>query len=300
METSPLVSVVVITYNSAKYVLETLESAKTQTYQNIELIISDDGSKDGTIEICREWLNDNKDWFVYTKLITVENNTGIAPNLNRGIKASNGEWIKSIAGDDILKPTIITDYLAYIDSSSSEINFIYSNVQEFIDEDGDRKFLPIKSLSKEKINDSMISIDDQLKILVYSNTVWAATWFYSRKLFDQLNGFNEQYPFFEDRPFLVSVLKNKNKIFYLNKIGAFYRRSYQSIQFSNEILSIHNENKYRYKLDVLSEFLENHETLNLKKEYHSLLHVSKIFGNRKSIISQAYLRLILKLGLLRF
>ena len=47
----PLVSIIVITYNSAKFVLETLESAKAQTYQNIELIISDDCSSDNTIEI---------------------------------------------------------------------------------------------------------------------------------------------------------------------------------------------------------------------------------------------------------
>ena len=57
----PLVSIIVITYNSAKYVLETLESAKNQTYQNIELIISDDCSIDNTVDICTRWLNENKD-----------------------------------------------------------------------------------------------------------------------------------------------------------------------------------------------------------------------------------------------
>jgi glycosyltransferase involved in cell wall biosynthesis len=53
-ERSPLVSIVVITYNSAKFVLETLESAKSQTYQNVELIISDDGSSDNSFQICGE------------------------------------------------------------------------------------------------------------------------------------------------------------------------------------------------------------------------------------------------------
>ena len=52
----PLVSVVVITYNSAKFVIETLESVKSQTYKNIELIISDDCSTDDTVERCRLWL----------------------------------------------------------------------------------------------------------------------------------------------------------------------------------------------------------------------------------------------------
>lgn len=57
---NPLVSVIVITYNSAKYVLETLESIRVQSYQNIELIISDDCSKDNTIDICRNWIGKMK------------------------------------------------------------------------------------------------------------------------------------------------------------------------------------------------------------------------------------------------
>ena len=99
---NPLVSIIVITYNSSKYVLETLESAKAQTYQNIELIVSDDCSTDNTVEICHNWIEQNKERFVRTELITVEKNTGIAPNCNRGVKAAKGEWVKLIAGDDVL------------------------------------------------------------------------------------------------------------------------------------------------------------------------------------------------------
>ena len=290
----PLVSIIVITYNSAKYVLETLESAKNQTYQNIELIISDDCSIDNTVDICTRWLNENKDRFVNSQLITVEKNTGIAPNLNRGIMVSNGDWIKSIAGDDILIPTIIEDYLAYIGSSSSDINFIYSNVHEFIDEKGERNFLTIKDLSKEKINDSKISAEEQLRILVFSNTVWAATWFYSRKLFDHLNGFDESYPYFEDRPFLIKLLNNNYKLFYLDTIGAFYRRNAYSVQVSSKILSFHIQDKYRYKINVLSKFINDSEVLKLKNEYYAFKHVSKIFRNRKTILSRIYLRFCLK------
>ena len=53
----PLVSVVVVTYNSARYVEQTLDSVLAQTYRGpIELIVSDDGSTDNTLKVCNEWI----------------------------------------------------------------------------------------------------------------------------------------------------------------------------------------------------------------------------------------------------
>lgn len=94
-----LVSVVLITYNSSKYVLDTLESVKNQTWDNIELIISDDGSTDNTTAICSNWLSENQNRFYNALLITVDENTGIPSNCNRGLRATKGEWLKTISGD---------------------------------------------------------------------------------------------------------------------------------------------------------------------------------------------------------
>ena len=55
----PLVSIIVLTYNSSLTILETLESLKKQSYPNIELIISDDASKDETVKICQTWVQAN-------------------------------------------------------------------------------------------------------------------------------------------------------------------------------------------------------------------------------------------------
>ena len=54
-----LVSVCVLAYNSSKYILETLNSIKNQTYDTIELIISDDCSTDDTVALCTQWINRN-------------------------------------------------------------------------------------------------------------------------------------------------------------------------------------------------------------------------------------------------
>jgi len=102
-----LVSVVIVTYNSAKYVLETLDSIRTQTYDNIELIITDDCSTDNTIYVCEEWLKENKNHFERTLVLLAEKNQGIAANCNKGIKQAQGKYLKMISGDDYISP----DYL---------------------------------------------------------------------------------------------------------------------------------------------------------------------------------------------
>jgi len=112
-EHNPLVSIIVITFNSAKYVLETLESARSQTYQNLELIVSDDCSTDNTVEICRKWIDENKARFVRTELVTVKKNTGIPANFNRGLRLANGYWLKPIAGDDVLIDDAVNNIITY-------------------------------------------------------------------------------------------------------------------------------------------------------------------------------------------
>ena len=60
----PLITVAIVTYNSSEFIVETLESIKSQTYHNIELIISDDCSTDTTVELCSNWIKENATHFV--------------------------------------------------------------------------------------------------------------------------------------------------------------------------------------------------------------------------------------------
>jgi len=131
MDDKPLVSVTVITYNSAKFVLETLESIRQQTYSNIELIISDDCSKDNTVELCQQWINEHGGRFVRSTIVTTPVNTGVAANFNRAIDNSNGEWIKGIAGDDLLLPTSVADYINYI-NDNDESKIVFGKSQQLI------------------------------------------------------------------------------------------------------------------------------------------------------------------------
>jgi glycosyltransferase involved in cell wall biosynthesis len=99
--TAPKVSVIVPIYNQAPFIRETLDSVLTQDYPHIELVLSDDGSTDGTSEILREYAQRDAE---RVKLVASERNTGIAGAFNRALQAHTGEYIAWLGGDDVMLP----------------------------------------------------------------------------------------------------------------------------------------------------------------------------------------------------
>ncbi|NLC87118.1 MAG: glycosyltransferase [Bacteroidales bacterium] len=218
---NPLVSVVIITYNSSRYIIETLDSIKAQSYKEIELLISDDCSSDNTVEICSEWISENRTRFISAKIITTPVNTGISSNCNRGIKESNGEWIKVLSGDDILVNRYIEDNLEYADQNP-EASFIFSRVCE-IDENG--KLIRSVELNEgQLLFANMNSAKKQLKYYsrwpVFLNT---PTFFYKKELIQLIGYCDEDFKIYEDMSAIFRVIENNYKIYYLDKITVAYR-----------------------------------------------------------------------------
>jgi len=218
----PLVSIIVITYNTSKFVLETLESAKTQTYQNIELIVSDDCSTDNTLEICRAWIEQNKVRFIRTELITVENNTGIAPNCNRGVKVAKGEWIKFIAGDDLLKVDCINKNIDFV-NHNNKAKIVVSKVAYF----DDIAFQNIRESYNLKF--LQLNLSKQFDMFIKGTLLNTPAFFISRELLFSINGFDEEYLFLEDYPLVYKTLKSGNKVYGLNELTCYYRQHVNSI-----------------------------------------------------------------------
>jgi alpha-1,3-rhamnosyltransferase len=228
----PLVSIIVITYNSSKYVLETLESAKAQTYQNIELIVSDDCSTDDTVEICRKWIEDNRDRFVRTELITFEKNTGIPANCNRSFKAAQGEWVKAIAGDDLLKFNCIEIFMKFItENTYRTAKCVFSLQQSFQDSFHKNNFKNIEPLVDNHVLYSPNSTaKEQFKSLIrLEKSIPGPTSFFNRKLVEDIGWFFEKYTLLEDFPLYLRILESGNKIFFINDITVYYRIHSESI-----------------------------------------------------------------------
>jgi len=211
-------------------VIETLESAKAQTYQNIELIVSDDCSTDKTVEICRNWIEKNGERFRRTELITVTSNTGIPANCNRGLAVAKGVWVKFIAGDDVLTNDCIEVLMDYVKSNPS-IRIVQSNIDHYRDFFNAENFIITRTLAHHKIADESITPLEQYSLLLKGCHVNAPGTLIQKDLLYEMGGFDERFHL-EDWPLWLKITKARNKIFYLNKSTVKYRVHSSSISIN--------------------------------------------------------------------
>lgn len=224
----PLVSVAVITYNSSKTVLETLNSIADQTYPNLELIISDDCSKDNTVELCREWLEAHEERFVRSELLTIEKNTGVSANMNRAEEACRGEWVKPIAGDDVLLPECVETYVSFVKNHQETI-YAFCRVEGF----GDNQAV-VDNFVNRVFDYSFfnLSIEAQYEWLITKNIqpIPAATGFFNRNRIIALGvDCDERIPMLEDWPRWIRLLEKKVRFSFVDKILVKYRVSENSL-----------------------------------------------------------------------
>ncbi len=106
---NPLISIIVPVYNTAEYVEECIQSILSQSYKNIELILVNDGSTDGSGEICKRYGN-----LPNVQYIEKEN-AGVVDARKRGVESANGEWIMFVDSDDYLLKDSIRELLSVAD-----------------------------------------------------------------------------------------------------------------------------------------------------------------------------------------
>ena len=226
MNTKTKISVIVITYNSSKYVLETLESIKAQDYPNIELIVSDDCSTDDTFNTACQWIENNKGHFVRALAVQTEKNGGICVNYNRGLKEAQGEWVKYIAGDDILLPNCISTFVNELKNCNDKI--MICGTIHFSNHYFNEKKHIIPTYFEE------FTVREQEKFLVKNGTVIEGpTLFLAVETLRKLGGFEECYPFIEDYPLCMKYLSKGYHIHVVNNYLIRYRVYQESVSRSN-------------------------------------------------------------------
>ena len=232
MSSSPVVSIVVVSYNSEKFILDTLESIFSQTYENIELIITDDSSTDNTIVICEEWLVNHSSHFVRTKLIKAEINTGVSANANRGLNYAAGEWLKFLGADDMLFPDCISMNLQYL-LKRPEIKVLFSKVavyDTYISENNLLKIIPNEDINESNIMWEGRSAKSQYNMLLVCDRIHFTPSVIMRKDTLQIvGGFDERFRTMEDYPLWLNLTKAGFKLYFMNIPTVKYRQHTEAI-----------------------------------------------------------------------
>lgn len=291
----PLVSICVITYNSSDTVIETLESAKNQTYQNIELIVSDDGSKDDTVEISKTWIEKNKERFMRAEVVTVPSNTGTSANYNRAIDHSQGEWIKTIDGDDILLDNCIQDNIDFI-TANPDAKVVFSDYIRFtVDANGKRKETRVECTEINNVFYNSCA-SDQYKILLHRNFLPSYSVFMNAKIIKKFR-YDVRFKYIEDEPLWVRMTGEGVRIYSFPKFTSLYRIA-ESVSKSSERFysSLFYDTYQEY---FWTDKYKRIKALNLSKAYNDnrikLLYydiANMLFANKRTTINSYIMRLI--------
>lgn len=116
------VSIIIPSFNHEKYVIQTLESVLNDTYPNKEIVIVDDGSSDNSVEIIKNWIEQNKGNIDI--IFKYRDNKGITATFNELIKLSTGKYVVPLASDDLLINDTITERIAILEQNPSKLVLI--------------------------------------------------------------------------------------------------------------------------------------------------------------------------------
>ncbi len=207
------VSIIVPIYNAEKYLDKCLSSIINQTYQNIEVLLIEDGSTDNSLDICVEW--EKKDSRIK---IWHQENRGVSSARNKGIEMSNGKYLLFVDADDYVDKTYVQSLYEKMDMADIVICG-YSRVAEI------QKQILIGE-------EGFLSREDLFYHVVCTNVIHgsACNKMFRKNIIEDRNiKFYENIAVGEDMVFVIEYLQYCRSYYYLNKAIYFYRRNEQSV-----------------------------------------------------------------------
>lgn len=213
---NPKVSIIIPVYNGSNFLSEAINSALSQTYQNIEIIVINDGSCDnGATEKIALSYSDK------IKYISKENG-GVSSALNTGIKAASGEWISWLSHDDIYSPDKIEeqikDFISFSKNNPDARNTLFYCLGGFIDSNGQI----IKKITK-KTHAGYVTSNDALYNIFDGNIPGGCGFLIPRKLFDDAGYFDEELRYSQDVFMWIKAYLAGYGMFINKKIMSFTR-----------------------------------------------------------------------------
>lgn len=203
MSSSIKFSIVIAVYNGEKYIQETLDSLKNQTYKNFEVILVDGNSTDGTMGI----VSKNKDLF--TKIIS-EGDNGMYDAINKGFSYATGTHYCYINADDFLKPYALEKVAEKFQKNESDL--VFGDV-EYID----GKSQSIYTMRGLKLSKKGVSYIRRVPFAQQSS-------FWTSEIYKRIGGFDSSLKYVADSKFLLHLYLDTNtKVSHIPLVLGVYR-----------------------------------------------------------------------------
>lgn len=225
-----LISVIVPVYNVEQYLEECIESILNQTYQNLEIILVNDGSTDHSFDICRNYEARDSRIIVQNK-----ENGGLASARNAGLDIATGEYISFVDSDDTIEETMYEDMMEKFNADKT-VDIVVCGFKRYDDITGDVYSIEMTDNSWQEITSSNIG-----QVLYLNPGVWNKL--YKVKLFENIRF--EEVRLAEDLLLFVDTLGNTNKIQRVQKVLYNYRVR------SNSLINSVKEEQFQELLDQL-------------------------------------------------
>ena len=179
----PLVSIVAACFNHAAFLEETLDSIAAQDYPHLELIITDDGSKDNSVDLIKQWMAKAT---IPTTLIANAQNLGICQTFNKGLAASQGHYFQVIACDDVMLPHKISTQVAALEAAAEQVVLVHTDAlvldkNSKLLHDSFHKFWNLKPIQGKNL----------LEQLVVQNSILAPSILMKKQALLDLGGYDE-------------------------------------------------------------------------------------------------------------
>lgn len=196
------VSVIVPTYNRDDCLPRALESVLHQTFQEIELIVVDDGSSDRTREVVSSYAGQR----IPVYYLKHENNRGVAQARNTGMRQATGEYFAFQDSDDCWHPDKLEKQMAALTESGADFCYSYFRYEM----DGAEKeycIIPNVNIALARMNGCIFPE------LYRHNLVGAPTLVMKRTCFEQTGGFDDRLPALEDYDYAIRLAKKFQAVF---------------------------------------------------------------------------------------
>jgi len=220
-EKSPIISIVIPTYNRAGLIRETLDSIKVQTSPNWECLVVDDGSSDETESIVGEYVAQDARFSFHKR----DRDPKGAPTCrNIGLSRAKGDWLVFLDSDDLLVPNRIEKSLDHIHGNPSVELFVFRL----------KHFGGIAQKTATEIDP--VAVKDDLKLFLDGKCSWitaSPTW--KKKFVEKIGGWREGLEKWQDWEFHVRALLHSPRLYKTSDIG-YYQRisiSYNRISTKN-------------------------------------------------------------------